>query len=50
MIRIIIFIGKGGVGKLSVVVVYVLFFVKSGKKILLVSVDIVYNLGDIFKI
>ena len=50
MYRIIIFTGKGGVGKSSVAAAHALSSVKSGKKTLLVSADTAHNLGDIFKL
>ena len=50
MTRIIIFTGKGGVGKSSVAAAHALSSAKSGKKTLLVSADTAHNLGDIFKI
>ena len=50
MYRIIIFTGKGGVGKSSVAAAHALSSAKSGKKTLLVSADTAHNLGDIFKL
>ena len=50
MARIIIFTGKGGVGKSSVAAAHALSSAKMGKKTLLVSADTAHNLGDIFKI
>ena len=48
MQRIIIFTGKGGVGKSSVAAAHALSSAKSGKKTLLVSADTAHNLADIF--
>ena len=50
MQRIIIFTGKGGVGKSSVAAAHALSSAKSGKKTLLVSADTAHNLSDIFKV
>ena len=50
MARIIIFTGKGGVGKSSVAAAHALSSAKKGKKTLLVSADTAHNLGDIFKV
>ena len=50
MARIIIFTGKGGVGKSSVAAAHALSSAKMGEKTLLVSADTAHNLGDIFKI
>ena len=50
MSRIIIFTGKGGVGKSSVAASHALSSSKKGKKTLLVSADTAHNLGDIFNI
>ena len=50
MNRIIIFTGKGGVGKSSVAAAHALASSKSSKKTLLVSADAAHNLGDIFQI
>ena len=50
MARIIIFTGKGGVGKSSVAAAHALSSAKMGKETLLVSADTAHNLGDIFKI
>lgn len=50
MARIIIFTGKGGVGKSSVAAAHALSSAKMDKKTLLVSADTAHNLGDIFKI
>ena len=50
MYRIIIFTGKGGVGKSSVAAAHAISSAKSGKKTLLVSADTAHNLGDIFKL
>lgn len=48
MSRIIIFTGKGGVGKSSIASAHALASAKEGKKTLLVSTDMAHNLGDIF--
>lgn len=50
MSRIIIFTGKGGVGKSSVAASHALSSSKKGKKTLLVSADTAHNLGYIFNI
>ncbi|EJP18446.1 transport-energizing ATPase, TRC40/GET3/ArsA family [Peptostreptococcaceae bacterium AS15] len=50
MNRIIIFTGKGGVGKSSVAAAHALSSAKKGNKTLLVSADTAHNLGDIFKV
>ena len=47
--RIMIFTGKGGVGKTSVAAAHAVQSAKEGKKTLLVSVDMAHNLGDIFQ-
>ena len=46
--RIIIFTGKGGVGKTSVAAAHAVKAAKSGLKTLIVSTDMAHNLGDIF--
>ena len=46
--RIIIFTGKGGVGKTSVAASHALKSAKEGKHTLLVSTDMAHNLSDIF--
>lgn len=46
--RIIIFTGKGGVGKTSIAAAHALTSAEEGKKTLLVSVDMAHNLGDLF--
>lgn len=48
--RIIIFTGKGGVGKTSVAAAHALRSAKEGKKTLLVSTDMAHNLSDVFGI
>ncbi len=48
--RIIIFTGKGGVGKSSVAAAHALKSTGQGKKTLLVSTDMAHNLGDIFEV
>ncbi len=47
--RIIIFTGKGGVGKTSVAAAHARKAALLGKKTLLVSVDMAHNLGDLFE-
>ena len=47
--RIIIFTGKGGVGKTSVAAAHAVKSAQEGKKTLLVSADMAHNLGDIFQ-
>lgn len=49
MARIIIFTGKGGVGKTSVAAAHARKAARLGKKTLLVSVDMAHNLGDLFE-
>ena len=46
--RILIFTGKGGVGKTSVAASHALKSAMGGSKTLLVSADMAHNLGDIF--
>lgn len=47
--RIIIFTGKGGVGKTSVAAAHAVKSAREGAKTLLVSADMAHNLGDIFQ-
>ena len=47
--RIILFTGKGGVGKTSVAAAHAVKSAEEGKKTLLVSADMAHNLGDIFE-
>lgn len=47
--RIIIFTGKGGVGKTSVAAAHARYSAEEGKRTLLVSTDMAHNLGDIFE-
>lgn len=49
MERIILFTGKGGVGKSSVAAAHARKSAEQGKKTLLVSTDMAHNLGDIFE-
>ena len=49
MSRILIFTGKGGVGKSSVAAAHAYKSAKEGKKTLLVSTDMAHNLGDLFE-
>lgn len=46
--RILIFTGKGGVGKTSVAAAHGVKAAKEGKKTLIVSTDMAHNLSDIF--
>ena len=46
--RIILFTGKGGVGKTSIAAAHALRSARTGKKTLLVSVDMAHSIGDIF--
>ena len=48
--KIMIFTGKGGVGKSSVAAAHALKSAEEGKKTLLVSTDMAHNLGDMFNI
>ncbi|MCR5501404.1 MAG: ArsA family ATPase [Lachnospiraceae bacterium] len=48
--RIIIFTGKGGVGKSSVAAAHAIKSASGGKNTLLVSTDMAHNLGDIFEV
>ncbi len=48
--RIIIFTGKGGVGKSSVAAAHAVRSASEGVKTLLVSADMAHNLGDIFQV
>ncbi|MBP3888314.1 MAG: ArsA family ATPase [Cellulosilyticum sp.] len=47
--RIMIFTGKGGVGKTSVAASHALKAAKEGKKTLIVSTDMAHNLSDLFQ-
>ena len=47
--RIIIFTGKGGVGKTSLAAAHAVSSAAEGKKTLLVSTDMAHNLGDLFE-
>lgn len=49
MKRIMIFTGKGGVGKTSIAAAHARKSALEGKKTLLVSTDMAHNLGDIFE-
>lgn len=46
--RIIIFTGKGGVGKTSLAAAHALRSAQEGAKTLLVSTDMAHNIGDVF--
>ena len=48
--RILIFTGKGGVGKTSVAAAHAWHSSREGKKTLLVSTDMAHNISDIFQI
>lgn len=48
MSRMIIFTGKGGVGKTSVAAAHARLSAREGKKTLLISTDMAHNLGDLF--
>lgn len=47
--RILIFTGKGGVGKTSIAASHALKAAKEGKKTLIVSTDMAHNLSDLFE-
>lgn len=47
--RILVFTGKGGVGKTSVAAAHGRYSANEGKKTLLVSTDMAHNLSDIFE-
>ncbi len=49
MARIILFTGKGGVGKTSIAAAHALKSAEEGKKSILVSADMAHNIGDIFR-
>jgi len=46
--RIIVFTGKGGVGKTSIAAAHALDSAKGGARTLIVSTDMAHNLGDVF--
>lgn len=48
--RIIIFTGKGGVGKTSVAAAHARHSALEGKRTLIVSTDMAHNLSDLFEI
>jgi len=50
MTRVLIFTGKGGVGKTSVAAAHARNSANEGKKTLIVSTDMAHNLSDIFEI
>lgn len=50
MNRIMIFTGKGGVGKTSIAAAHAIKSSKSGKKTLIVSTDMAHNLEDLFDV
>ena len=45
--RILIYTGKGGVGKTSIAAATALFLANSGKKVILISTDQAHSLGDV---
>ena len=45
--RILIYTGKGGVGKTSMATATAIFLANSGKKVILLSTDQAHSLGDI---
>lgn len=47
--RILVFTGKGGVGKTSIAAAHALHSAKEGKRTLLVSTDMAHNLSDLFE-
>ncbi|UWG96452.1 ArsA family ATPase [Dehalobacter sp. DCM] len=47
---ILVFTGKGGVGKTSVAAAHAVISAAEGKKTLLVSTDMAHNLGDLFEL
>ncbi len=49
MSRILIFTGKGGVGKTSVAAAHARLSAREGKKTLLFSSDMAHNLSDLFE-
>ena len=49
MARIILFTGKGGVGKTSIAAAHALKSAEEGQKSILVSADMAHNIGDIFQ-
>lgn len=48
--RVLVFTGKGGVGKTSVAAAHARHSAKEGKKTLIVSTDMAHNLSDIFEV
>lgn len=47
--RIIVFTGKGGVGKTSIAAAHAIQSAKEGVKTLILSTDMAHNLGDVFE-
>ena len=45
--RILIYTGKGGVGKTSIATATALFLANSGQKVILLSTDQAHSLGDV---
>ena len=45
--RILIYTGKGGVGKTSIAAATALFLANSGEKVILMSTDQAHSLGDV---
>ena len=50
MKRILIFTGKGGVGKTSVAAAHAVRSAEEGKKTILISTDMAHNLSDLFEV
>ena len=50
MSRILVFTGKGGVGKTSVAAAHARYSALEGKKTIIVSTDMAHNLSDLFKV
>ncbi|MBA7666166.1 hypothetical protein ES703_74243 [subsurface metagenome] len=48
--KILFFVGKGGVGKSTNAALFALKLARSGKKVILNSIDPAHNLGDIFQV
>ena len=49
MCNILIFTGKGGVGKSSIAAAAAVRFAAEGRETVLVSTDMAHNIGDIFE-
>ncbi|MBN2220667.1 MAG: ArsA family ATPase, partial [Vallitaleaceae bacterium] len=50
MSRILVFTGKGGVGKTSVAAAHARYSALEGKKTIIVSTDMAHNLSDLFEV